>query len=87
MVRYPRLAATRPWVIEALNFLAGSVHQERGSGGSSSRSLPPIFSASMFEDEDDEDMDDDEAGAAVGSVITREQLSAALNSLSALGTK
>jgi len=46
-----------------------------------------MFQQSLFDgDGEDEDMEEDgEAGAGPSPVITREQLSAALNSLSALG--
>lgn len=66
--------------------MAASVHQEKG--GSRTNDVPSsgFFNPALLEDDDDDmDEDDDESGAGPSSRITREQLSAALNSLSALG--
>lgn len=73
--------------MEAFNFLAGSVHQEKGAARGNRIPSHLFSSQSIFEGDDDEDMDDDgdAEGAGLGSRITREQLSAALNSLNALG--
>ncbi|ODN05781.1 Ubiquitin-like protein 7 [Orchesella cincta] len=82
-----KIASSRPWVIEAFNFLAASIHQERGGG--QPQGIPShLFNPAMF-DGDDEEMDDgedDEGGAGPsrggsGSRITREQLAAALSAL------
>ena len=82
-----RLVITKPWVVEAFNFLAASVHQESGQGSRRNDAGSGLFSASMFAE--DEDMDDgegfEEAAGGSTSRITREQLSAALNSLNAIG--
>jgi len=90
-----KLAATRPWVVEAFNFLAASIHQDKGQSSQRGARGPSLLQMMMDEDEDEE-MEEDEGGAAGSNrpgaasdasriTITREQLSAALNSLSALG--
>lgn len=86
---FTRLATTRPWVVEAFNFMAASVHQEKGHSDSRGGEASGLFNPALLAD--DEEMDDDEEGAAGGAaganrpVFTREQLSRALNSLTALG--
>lgn len=76
----------KPWVIEAFNFIAASIHQDRGSAPPGLS--PHLFNPAMLDGDDDamEDDDDDDAGGpsprGSGSRITREQLA---NALSALG--
>jgi len=83
-----RLATTRPWVVEAFDHIASTVHQEKGSAHLP-RGLSHLFSPDMFGGDDDEDMEDGEnsaSGAAGVRQITREQLAAALDSLNAIGS-
>lgn len=78
-------------MIEAFNFIAASIHQEKGP--SQPQGIPShLFNAAMFDGDDEMEEDDDEQGAAGGGAggagprgITREQLAAALGSLNALG--
>lgn len=79
-----RLAASKPWVIEAFKFITEVIQREKGH-------VPPqgipshLFNAAMFDGEDEAmDEDDDEGGPSPrgsGSRITREQLAAALSAL------
>lgn len=76
--------------MEALHFMAASVHQDKGlfrQGARPNEAPAPtgLFNPALIDDDDDMEDEDDEDGGAGPSGITREQLSAALNSLSAFG--
>lgn len=71
-------------MVEAFNFLAASVHQETGKGSHRDDATSHLFNSDLLGNDDDMDEEDAEPTAASvassSSRITREQLSAALNS-------